>query len=130
MMQRWAGVRSHPSGQFGFAEIRIKTGYSGHFEGFLRIFSKTLKPDETMAGITRIIEVRNPDLQSRGIPDLLHLFITTAAIGPKRVFFFMLINLIFNVLFSFLRLSTIVFFDFVIHALLIFIGPYVRRRSR
>jgi len=100
MMQRWAGVRSHPSGQFGFAEIRIKTGYSGHFEGFLRIFSKTLKPDETMAGITRIIEVRNPDLQSRGIPDLLHLFITTAAIGQKRVFFFILIILIFKLSYS------------------------------
>src|SRR5258706_292041 len=110
MMQRWPGVRSRPSGQIGFAEIRIKTGYSGRFEGFSRIFSRTPKPDEKKAGIVRIIEMRgDPDHEIRGIPDLRKAFITTATIGQKRVFFFMLFNLIFT-----LSYSLFVFKHFVI----------------
>jgi len=100
MMQRWAGVRSHPSGQIGFAEIRVKTQYSGHFGRLLRIFSKTPRADEQKAGIARIIEMRNPNLEIRGFPDLLLVFITIATIGQKRVFFFMLIILIFKLSYS------------------------------
>jgi hypothetical protein len=49
-MQRWVCVKGHPSGQIGFEKIRKKSGYSGHFGGFLKILFRIPMQNEGVEG--------------------------------------------------------------------------------